>query len=192
MKKYFFILIVLGLVVFIGCGGGDEYYPQKKIQQNNLENTQDIEEYSEEYQTKIRAEIQNAVFDGKFELAKKLILSPGFNINSGDGRLIRYIAGKKRWEMDGGFRNFVKFGVVHGMDLDVRDPEYGYTALHNAVMNLDIETIKILLELGANPNIKNDDGLTALDLAHHRYDNKEIKYKKLKEDIIKLLKKYTK
>lgn len=43
--------------------------------------------------------------------------------------------------------------------------KYGFTALHNLMSEKQFEMINLLLEEGANPNIKNEDGITPLHLA---------------------------
>ena len=43
--------------------------------------------------------------------------------------------------------------------------EYGYTALHNAIGQGHFEFAKLLLAHGASKELKNDDGLSAVDFA---------------------------
>ena len=49
-------------------------------------------------------------------------------------------------------------------DLNAQD-DYGRTALIHAVRSHDAKIVKLLLEKGANPNVKDDDGKTAFDYA---------------------------
>jgi uncharacterized protein len=51
-----------------------------------------------------------------------------------------------------------------GADPNVRG-EYGYTPLHNAIGQKHLEFAKLLLSRGASKELKNDDGLTPVDLA---------------------------
>jgi uncharacterized protein len=55
-----------------------------------------------------------------------------------------------------------------GADLDVRDSRLGNTALHAAVSHDDIVLIHYLLSRNVRTDIRNDQGLTALDLAQAR------------------------
>jgi ankyrin repeat protein len=51
-------------------------------------------------------------------------------------------------------------------DAPVQVPQrHGWTPLHSAVHNGDVESIKALLAAGADPRTANDDGSSALDLA---------------------------
>ena len=43
-----------------------------------------------------------------------------------------------------------------------------FTPLHNAVLNEQIDAVRFLLEMGADRQIPNDDGITALELARSR------------------------
>ena len=45
---------------------------------------------------------------------------------------------------------------------------FGWTALHSAASHNYLEVVNVLLEFGADPSIKNSDGLTALDYARAR------------------------
>jgi ankyrin repeat protein len=47
---------------------------------------------------------------------------------------------------------------------------HGYTPLHSAAANGDLESIDLLLETGADPAATNDDGETALVLAEREDD----------------------
>lgn len=53
----------------------------------------------------------------------------------------------------------------HGAEIDYQTNPDGNTALHFASQNGQLETIEILLENGANPNIQNEKGETPLCLA---------------------------
>ena len=66
-------------------------------------------------------------------------------------------------------RHGVTTGIVtmllkHGADANVRE-QSGYTALHAAAQNGDVDTIRALLLGGADLTLKSDDGKTALDIA---------------------------
>jgi len=51
-----------------------------------------------------------------------------------------------------------------GVDIDRKD-EYGFTALHLAADRGFGDTVKVLVAKGANPGVKDPDGLTAISLA---------------------------
>jgi hypothetical protein len=50
-------------------------------------------------------------------------------------------------------------------DVDARDPDFGLTALHYASKTSNGQVVKVLLDFGANPNIRAPDGRTALHFA---------------------------
>jgi ankyrin repeat protein len=58
----------------------------------------------------------------------------------------------------------VKMLIDQGADPNVRE-QAGYTALHAAAQNGDIETIRALLLGGADLTLKSDDGKSAMDIA---------------------------
>ena len=51
-----------------------------------------------------------------------------------------------------------------GVDVDAFDPEYERTALHLAVDYANVQCIKLLLDAGANPQLRDMDGNTARDV----------------------------
>ena len=58
--------------------------------------------------------------------------------------------------------------IAYKIDMDKQGPYNGYTALHDAIWQNNIETAKVLIEAGAKLDIKSKDGQTALDLAKAR------------------------
>ena len=60
--------------------------------------------------------------------------------------------------------NYTKLLIKMGANPNIISPELG-TALHFAVSNDNIDTLKYLLSVGANPFIKDSDGETPYDLA---------------------------
>ncbi len=58
-------------------------------------------------------------------------------------------------------------------DCDERDPDFGLTALHYGSKQSNVQVVKILLEHGANPNIRGPDGRTALHFAA-AYSTREV------------------
>ena len=63
-----------------------------------------------------------------------------------------------------GLINEVKVLLDNGADINNRG-EHGYTPLHNAVEQSNIATVKFLLEKGADLEVKNDNMITASELA---------------------------
>lgn len=57
------------------------------------------------------------------------------------------------------------FILTHALDLQ---DEAGWTILHHAAFQGDIEAVEELLEAGAELSIVNYDGETALDIAYNR------------------------
>ena len=55
--------------------------------------------------------------------------------------------------------------VENGTDINAKDSDWGYTALIYAAEYVNLEIVQFLIESGADVNIKNNDGKTALDLA---------------------------
>jgi ankyrin repeat protein len=43
--------------------------------------------------------------------------------------------------------------VTSGIDLDAQDSRRGYTLLHVAAQQVDVEAVRLLLRSGANPNV---------------------------------------
>jgi ankyrin repeat protein len=68
--------------------------------------------------------------------------------------------------------NEIKKFIADGGDVNFRD-EWGLTALITATFCNDPAIVNILLKAGANKDIKNNDGKTALDIAKE-YDYQEI------------------
>ncbi len=64
----------------------------------------------------------------------------------------------------------VRFLVAAGADVNTQSQDRGYTPLMDAVQKGDILICKMLLESGANPDIRSKDGQTALVIATGRGD----------------------
>ena len=67
--------------------------------------------------------------------------------------------------------------VIHellqrGADVNKRDRYFGRTALHWSAMNNNTDAIRLLLENGASTTIKDDEGLTPIDIAR-QYNHQE-------------------
>jgi serine/threonine-protein phosphatase 6 regulatory ankyrin repeat subunit B len=63
--------------------------------------------------------------------------------------------------------------LKEGAEVNVREDLFGSTALMNAVLSGDLDTVKVLLDKNADINVKDKDGKTALMLAESE-DNIEI------------------
>ncbi|OWF45090.1 Ankyrin-3 [Mizuhopecten yessoensis] len=60
--------------------------------------------------------------------------------------------------------SIIKILASKGLDIDIKG-DHGCTPLHCASRDFDVELIKTLLDLGADPTVKNKDGNTPRDLA---------------------------
>jgi ankyrin repeat protein len=58
--------------------------------------------------------------------------------------------------------------IAYKIDVDKQGPYNGYTALHDATWQNNIETAQVIIDAGANLEIKSKDGQTALELAKAR------------------------
>ena len=63
--------------------------------------------------------------------------------------------------------------ATKGANVDHQTNQNGYYALHFAAKNGQVETLRVLLKHGANPNIRNNSGETPLHLAMSKH-NKEL------------------
>ena len=60
-----------------------------------------------------------------------------------------------------------------GIDIEDRDEEHESTPLHHAAYYGQVETVKWLVEKGADKNARNNDGNTPLDAAYARMESDE-------------------
>jgi len=65
----------------------------------------------------------------------------------------------------------VKAYLKNDIDINTRDPENGYTALHWAAEKGQMKIVKLLIEKGANLNAKTKNNLTPLNLADNNFEN---------------------
>jgi len=91
----------------------------------------------------------------------KLLVEHGADVNAGvdgEGTVLGYVASftedDKDWEV-------VKWLVEHGADVTEKNRR-GWTLLHSAVSQDNLEAVKWLVQCGIDVNIKNNDGFTAL------------------------------
>ena len=129
-----------------------------------------------------RSLLQRACKKGNFDDVKRLI-DRGANPNERDfcGFTCLHEAALE------GHINIVKFLIKKGADVNKQALKVGdlETPLIDAAENKHFETVKVLLENGADPRIFNIDGFTALTKIYNEHDDEE-GY----EDIIKLLEEY--
>lgn len=55
--------------------------------------------------------------------------------------------------------------IQSGANPDVQEPTQGFTPLHTAIMNDNLDATRVLLESGANPLIVDREGVTPFGLA---------------------------
>ena len=61
-----------------------------------------------------------------------------------------------------GDSNGASYLISCGADIDDEETVYGHTALHAAISSYSVETVRTLLNAGADPTIKNRAGQDAL------------------------------
>jgi ankyrin repeat protein len=57
----------------------------------------------------------------------------------------------------------VKLLLEHGANPNIQDYKYGWTPLHFAVKNCHVDVARVLLDYGADPTIRDNEGRTPLD-----------------------------
>jgi ankyrin repeat protein len=70
----------------------------------------------------------------------------------------------------------VKLLLEYRFDVNAVGPQNGYTPLHDAVWADNLEAVKILLNKGAQTNLKGKDGLTAYGKAKKEGRREILKY----------------
>jgi ankyrin repeat protein len=90
------------------------------------------------------------------------LLDKGFDVNQRSPRSsdTPFIAAARL-----GTDAFVRKMIEHGADLKVRDSSNGQTALHVVCLEGKAKRVRLLLEAGANPNVKDDFGQSPLSVA---------------------------
>jgi ankyrin repeat protein len=102
----------------------------------------------------------NAASQGRLDIAQFLLAS-GANVNATShcGTTALSISALS------GYADIMKLLIAAGANLDMQKIEDGWTPLMGTLTFNQVETAQTLLEAGADPNIRNNDGKTALDLA---------------------------
>ena len=62
--------------------------------------------------------------------------------------------------------------IRHGIAIDQKGPFNGFTALHDAVSQGHLETAQVIVSGGADVNLRNGSGATALAMATSRHDRR--------------------
>ena len=110
--------------------------------------------------------LQTAADRGQDDVARELIAAGAdVNFRSAKGYTAMYYAAKSKKASS---RDIIKMLAVAGADVNARCN--GYYPLHMAADNGYYESVKLLLEYGANPNLRDKDNDSALDIAmRHGY-----------------------
>jgi hypothetical protein len=97
-----------------------------------------------------------AALNGHFALVKKLRAN-GADINQKGWAALAYAA-------TNGHDEIVRYLLAEGANIDAPAPN-GTTPLMMAVRGGKLDTVDLLISRGANPNVRNDAGASALDWA---------------------------
>ena len=121
----------------------------------------DVNARNNEGRTVLHLAVSLAKDNNKEWEVAKLLVEHGADVNAGvdgEGTVLGYVASftedDKDWEM-------VKWLVEHGADVTEKNFR-GWTLLHSAVSQDNLEAVKWLVQCGMDVNIKNNDGFTAL------------------------------
>ena len=121
----------------------------------------------------VKGFFEQKAFEGDLD-NMELLLKKGFKTDSATFSKSLYMAS------DGGHINVIEFSLQNGANINWQTEDSKTTPLMIAGDRNQIETVKFLLGHGADPHLKDKNGLTALDMAN-RYNKKEI---------VELLRKY--
>lgn len=110
--------------------------------------------------------LQRAIAGGSVEIAK-LLIKNGATANNA-------LLFADFWEEPDTVKpDMLKLLLENGADANLRDSD-GFTPLMWAARRNDAASAALLIEKGADPQIKNNRGQTAMDVAGHNLPNKEI------------------
>lgn len=142
-----------------------------------IESGFDVNESENEYES---FPIDYAICNNQYEVARYLLEQGANNSQLYNPYLIQNT-------FDEGWVNLVKLFIEFGANINQQD-DYGYSALHLAIIRESFGKIKILVENGADIYLKNKEGETALDIAREENNVEIIRYLAQVDRSIKLKK----
>lgn len=158
----------------------------------NLEIVKEILKYNPDIDGQIAfggVAVLRAIEKGNLEIAKELI-NAGANVNIPNSFGYSAFTGMCLL----GYKDLIELSLKNGARVNemyvgtnnVNDGKTCYSALHNAVLKNHYDVTKILLENGANPNLKAE-GISSFDIAKENNNTKILdlleKYKNVKQEI---------
>lgn len=98
--------------------------------------------------------------NGDMDQVKAIVEKPGFDVNK------ELLGGRNglHFAADYGQKDVIKFLISKGADVN-RPDRYGITALLASIFESKTECVKLLLEKGANKNLKAPDGSSYYECA---------------------------
>jgi len=99
--------------------------------------------------------LRSEIRQGNYDSARAILKEFGINVTDGDGRtaLINAVIENKT--------DFIYWLADHGADINQQD-RIGYSVLHFAAQNIQVELARYFLEKGTNPDLRDIHGNTAL------------------------------
>lgn len=155
------VLYILCVFIIIGC------FAMIVIQRGQIKNLKDHQKECENLKRKFsklqneKKQISKQLMEIKKE--KKKIFQD--KISSEQGRAKSEDEKSFLIGCEGGDKGRILYYLDKGVDIDVREEQTGKTGLHYAVEGFYTEIIKILLNKGANPNLRDKDGYTPILLS---------------------------
>lgn len=140
--------------------------------------------------------IVQALFDKKLSydtsFSYSLLSQALFRVNRVDHTI--YYDDRMTWNPTrGGGEPLLEILLKNGILIDSRSNEMPHnTVLFDAVMNRDIQTVKLLLRHGANPTLKNDISMTPIEVTKYQVLRDIGKQKNISTEILDALNEYKK
>ena len=116
-----------------------------------------------------------AAFKGRVEVAQ-ILLDHGANtkLETEGGETALHIVSRGEYDSQEQGASTAKLLLEHGVDVNVREKEDGWTSLHEAAFNGRVEVARVLLDHGANVKLVTEGGETALHIVSRgEYDSEE-------------------
>ncbi|WP_417820204.1 ankyrin repeat domain-containing protein [Terasakiella sp.] len=98
---------------------------------------------------------------GQYDQVMELLKDPNINVDERD-KFGGTVLNAAIWQDD---IRIIKALVDYGFDINARGTETGYTPLHDAVKAENKEALIYLLEIGADPHIKDNQNMDAMEFA---------------------------